>query len=128
MVPRLAVCKQVGQRMRVVIKVDRDASSFTVNDKAVEQLKLLDSALHGKKYRLLYPDLKEEVLFLPGSVEEAFTPRKYVSLLGTYYSKVRLYLISEEDYVGKASFFYFNIDILSFSVQLFLPLIPQKLL
>ena len=70
--------------------VVKDASALSVKEKAVEQLRLVDSGIRStssKKYRLLYSDLKEEVLFLPGTEQDPFTPRKYVHLLGTHYSK-----------------------------------------
>ena len=98
--PRLVARKQVGQKMTISITVDKDSKAETVVEKAVEAFKRIDTTMESiKTFHLLYPDLKNEVKFLPGS-EEPFTPRKYVELLGTYYSKVRLYLVTADDWLG----------------------------
>ena len=99
--PRLVARKQVGQKMTISITVDKDAKAETVVEKAVEAFKRIDTTLETiTSFHLLYPDLKNEVKFLPGS-QEPFTPRKYVELLGTYYSKVRLYLVTADDWLGE---------------------------
>lgn len=90
--------KQVGQRMTVYLSVSKDSTVSTLRDKAVQALKLVDWEIDdSKQYVLLYSDLKTEVEFLLQSTE-LFTPRKYVELVGTFYSKVRLYLVSKEDW------------------------------
>ena len=99
--PRLVARKQVGQKMTISITVDKDSTAKTVVEKAVEAFKRIDTTMESvETFHLLYPDLKSEVQFLPGS-QEPFTPRKYVELLGTYYSKVRLYLVTADDWLGE---------------------------
>ena len=99
--PRLVARKQVGQKMTISITVDKDSEAETVLEKAVEAFKRIETALESiKMFHLLYPDLQNEVNFLPGS-QEPFTPRKYVELPGTYFSKVRVYLVTADDWLGE---------------------------
>ncbi len=70
--------------------INKDATGDCVLQKAVDAFKLMDPKLATvENFHLLYPDLQSEVKLLPGSSED-FTPEKYVALLGTYYSKVKL--------------------------------------
>lgn len=86
--------------MTVSVTIDKDATASCVLQKAVEAFKLMDTDMQDQHFRLLYPDLKNEVNALPGS-EEPFSPRKYVELLGTYFSKVKLYIVTDSDWMGE---------------------------
>ena len=89
--------KQVGQEMTISITVDKDSKTETVAKRAVEAFKQINTTLESiKTFHLLYPDLK----FLPGS-KEPFTSQKYVELLGTYSNKVRIYLVTADDWLGE---------------------------
>lgn len=87
--------------MTLSVNVDKKASAACVLQKAVESFKLMDPEIQGvQKFHLLYPDLQSEVQLLPGSCKE-FTPEGYVELLGTYFSKVKLYIVTEADWRGE---------------------------
>lgn len=87
--------------MTLSVCVDKDATADCVLQKAVDAFKLMDPHLDTfENFHLLYPDLQSEVKLLPGSSED-FTPEKYVALLGTYYSKVKLYLVTDADWKGE---------------------------
>jgi hypothetical protein len=85
--------------MSVSLSVSKD-STVSLRDKAIQAFKLVDHDIdESKQYVLSYSDLKTQVEFLPQS-KELFTPQKYVELVGTFYSKVRLYLVTKEDWRG----------------------------
>ncbi|KAL9959420.1 hypothetical protein ACROYT_G032743 [Oculina patagonica] len=96
--PKLVARKQVGHKMTASVCINKDATGDCVLQKAVDAFKLMDPDLATvENFHLLYPDLQSEVKLLPGSSED-FTPEKYVALLGTYYSKVKLYLVTDADW------------------------------
>lgn len=98
--PKLVARKQVGHKMTVSVSVEKHSSAACLLEKAVEAFKLVDPEIKSvQKFHLLYPDLQSGVRLIPGSSEE-FTPERYVELLGTYYSKVKLYLVTASDWTG----------------------------
>ena len=99
--PKLVFKKQVGQKMTVALSISKNITPHALKDKAVQAFKLVDPGIDESiEYVLLYSDLKTEVDCLPNS-KESFTPKKYIELVGTFYSKVRLYLVSKIDWRGK---------------------------
>ncbi|KXJ25327.1 hypothetical protein AC249_AIPGENE10704 [Exaiptasia diaphana] len=101
--PRLVCKKQVGKQMNACVHVQVNATASIIIDKAVAGFKLLDQSLDTEEeYILLYPDCSI-VDKLPQS-QEVFTPKKYVELLGTFYSKVKLYLILKKDWISYRSY------------------------
>lgn len=100
-VGRMRAVGSAFQKIRgttVVISVSPEATAAVILQLAVDKHCACDSSLsRSTGYKLLYPDATL-VQYIPGTVEE-FTLAAYKAFIGKAYSKLILYICSEDEYL-----------------------------
>ena len=87
--------------MTVKITVPRTAPASTVLSLALKAFATIEGDLDvSGPWRLLYSDLKTEVVVIPGT-KTPFTPEDYSKAVGKGYHQLRLYVVKDTCWEGE---------------------------